>query len=111
VTSRPARFRKSFSKAPAFCPCAEGGRFVFVPTRPLDLKQQMMITTMTKRNTELMQDPRFVAEPALALPRLLTDHFIQGHQPRGMALDFQDNFILGPIVSPPHRRLIPPAWS
>ena len=69
-----------------------------------------MTTMMTKRNIETMQDRQFMAEPALALPRLLTGHFdITGHQPRSLALDFQNNLIPEPMVSPPHWRAIPPA--
>jgi len=68
-----------------------------------------MTTTMTKRNTELMQDCRPAVEPALAQPRLLVGQFdTTGHQPRGLAFDFLNNFIPGPMVSPPPGGLFHP---
>jgi len=69
----------------------------------------MTTIMMTKRNEKTMQDRRPAVAPAAALPRLLTGQFKDtGNQPRGMALDFLNDLIPGPIVSPPCWRPVPP---
>lgn len=69
-----------------------------------------MTAMTTKRDEKMMQDRRPAVAPAAALPRLLMGQVKDTRdQAHVMALDFQNNLIVGPIVSPPRWRPVPPS--